>query len=258
MNSWPSGRVMAAAFNFKPMMNRWEIFLFCLFSAPDYTTQLLDTKLDNKRKPAFQDLIKYRQKTIANFARMNELINYILKFGNLNQQQIEFIQSKATEMELQKDDYFSEAGKIPRYLGFVLEGVFRFCYYNNKGEEITSYFIDENSFFSDQQKFETQTAASNYIQAVTKCKLLVFSKKDLNDIANTIIGWDKIETKIYQKCMTEAVERRSPLVSEDAATRYLSFMEKFPTLVNRVPLSYIASYLGITQQSLSRIRKNIR
>jgi hypothetical protein len=48
------------------------------------------------------------------------------------------------------------------------------------------------------------------------------------------------------------------LVSQDAATRYLEFIEKFPTLLNRVPQSYIASYLGITQSSLSRIRKNIR
>ncbi|WP_445430793.1 hypothetical protein [Chryseobacterium indoltheticum] len=54
------------------------------------------------------------------------------------------------------------------------------------------------------------------------------------------------------------MDRRSPLVSEDATTRYLSFLEKFPKVANRVPLSYVASYLGITQQSLSRIRKNIR
>jgi len=56
----------------------------------------------------------------------------------------------------------------------------------------------------------------------------------------------------------DAMDRRSPLVSEDATTRYLSFLEKYPMLINRIPLSYIASYLGITQQSLSRIRKNIR
>ena len=74
---------------------------------------------------------------------MNELINYILKFGNLNQQQIEFIKRKTTELELKTDDFFSEAGKIPMHIGFVVEGVFRCYYYNNRGEEITNYFIDE-------------------------------------------------------------------------------------------------------------------
>jgi len=189
---------------------------------------------------------------------MEEFINYILKFGNLNKQQTDFIMSKANTLELHKDEYFSEAGKIPRQVGFILEGVIRFCYYNNKGEEITHSFIEENNFVSDQQRFEAQVVASDYIQAVTHCKLLVFSKKDWDEIGNTIIGWEAITGLIVKNCLLKTIERRSPLVSEDASTRYLLFFEYFPGLVNRIPLSHIASYLGITQQSLSRIRKNIR
>jgi CRP-like cAMP-binding protein len=189
---------------------------------------------------------------------MKEFINYVLQFGNLNKQQIDFILSKAETLELHKDDYFSEAGKIPRHVGFILEGIVRFCYYNNKGEEITHSFVDENNFVSDQQKFEAQVVASDYVQAVTPCKMLVFSKKSWDEIGNTIVGWDAIITRITKNCLLKAIERRSPLVSEDATTRYLSFIEQFPGLVNRVPLSHVASYLGITQQSLSRIRRNIR
>ena len=189
---------------------------------------------------------------------MEEFINYVLKFGNLNKQQTDFIMSKAKTKELHKDDYFSEAGKIPRLVGFMIEGVVRFYYYNNKGEDITQYFVDENNFVSDQQRFEAQVVASEYIQAVTDCKMLTFSKKDWDDIGNTIVGWDAITGLIMKNCLLKTIERRSPLVSEDATTRYLSFIEHFPGLVNRVPLSHIASYLGITQQSFSRIRKNIR
>ena len=189
---------------------------------------------------------------------MKELINYILQFGDLNKQQTDLIMSKVKIIELRKDDFFSEAGKIPREVGFILEGIVRFCYYNNKGQEITHHFIDENNFVSDQQKFELQVLASEYIQAVTDCKLLIFSKKDWDDIGNTIVGWHDITGLIMKNCLIKTIERRSPLVSEDATTRYLSFIENFPTLINRIPLSYVASYLGITQQSLSRIRKNIR
>lgn len=76
---------------------------------------------------------------------MKELIEYILQFGSLNQQQIDLISKKATELELPKDAYFSEAGKVAQQVGFVIDGIVRVCYYNNKGEEITKYFIDEKS-----------------------------------------------------------------------------------------------------------------
>jgi CRP-like cAMP-binding protein len=185
-------------------------------------------------------------------------INYLSQFGNLSHQQLDFVISKAGVLNLHKDEYFSEAGKIPRHVGFILEGVVRFCYYNNRGEEITQYFLDENNFVSDQQRFEAQVVSSEYIQAVTDCKLLVFSKKHWDEIENTIDGWANITSLIIKNCLLKTIERRSPLVSEDATTRYLSFIEHFPGLVNRIPLSYVASYIGITQQSLSRIRKNIR
>lgn len=189
---------------------------------------------------------------------MKELIDYILQFGDLNKEQTDFIWSKAELLELSKNDYFSEAGKVPRYVGFMLEGIVRFCYYNNKGEEITHYFIDENNFVSDYQRFEAEVAASEYIQAVTNCRVLVFSKKNWDELYNIIPDWRFTAAKIEKKCLISSIEKRSPLVAEDATTRYLSFIEQFPNLINRVPLSYIASYLGITQQSLSRIRKNIR
>lgn len=189
---------------------------------------------------------------------MKEFIEYILKFGNLNQQQIEFISSVATQLELRKDEYFSEAGKISQQVGFILDGIIRVCYYNNKGEEITKYFIEENNLVVDLNSFDNEIPSSSYVEAITDCKLIVFSKKQWKELSNTIIGWDVIVHKITSKALLQKVERISPLLAQDATTRYLKFLEIYPTLANRIPLSYIASYLGVTQSSLSRIRKNIR
>lgn len=189
---------------------------------------------------------------------MDALIQYLLQFGNLNSRQIDFITSRATELQIQKDDYFSEAGKIAKQVGFILEGILRVCYYNNKGEDVTSYFIDENNFVVDLDSFDNKIPSSGYVHAVIDCKLIVFSVQDWEEINNTIVGWESIVNKIVKKSLIQKIERRSPLVSEDATTRYIAFMEKYPTVCNRIPLSYLASYLGITQSSLSRIRKNIR
>jgi len=187
---------------------------------------------------------------------MEKFIEYVLQFGNLNKQQIDLIASKATTLALRKDEYYWEAGKTVKQIGFLTDGVIRVFYCNNKGEEITRYFIDENHLILSGNSDEVFTP-SEYLSAITDCRLVVFSKQDWKDICATIIGWDNIVQKIITKHHTEKITRRSELVSQDGTTRYLDFIEKFPTLVNRVPLSFIASYLGITQSSLSRIRKNI-
>jgi CRP-like cAMP-binding protein len=189
---------------------------------------------------------------------MNPLINYVLQFGNLNQQQIEVISSKLTMAELHKEHYFSEAGKVPDSVGFIVEGVLRICYYNDRGEDITRYFVDENHMVVDINCFDNKIPASEYIQAVTNCKLIIITREDWDELSNTIVGWESIINKIIQKALIEKLGRKAPLIEQDATTRYLAFLEKFPQLANRVPLSYLASYLGITQSSLSRIRKNIR
>lgn len=188
---------------------------------------------------------------------MKAFTAYSLQFGHLNKQQVDLIETKGTEINLKKEAYFSEAGIIPRQVGFITEGIIRGCYYNNKGDEITRCFVGKDSLVVDYVNFEANTASSEYLQACTDCKLIVFSKADWEELSHTIVGWDNIKNKMVQKCMYQK-SRKGPVISQDATTRYQEFMENYPSLTNRVPLAYIASYLGITQQSFSRIRKNIR
>ena len=112
--------------------------------------------------------------------------------------------------------------------------------------------------FVDIESFNTGVCSSAYVQAVTDCRLIIFNKKDWQELLDTIVAWEAIVHKMIAKALILKVERRSPLVTEDATERYLRFLEIYPNVVNRIPLSYVASYLGITQSSLSRIRKSIR
>ncbi|GCC53709.1 Crp/Fnr family transcriptional regulator [Chryseotalea sanaruensis] len=188
---------------------------------------------------------------------MQQLIELLLQYSPLTKQQIELIGSKTEIRKLKTGDYFSEAGRTANEVGFVTQGIFRVCYYSKDGNEITRYFIDENNFLVDLNSYTYQIPSSEYIQAVTDVELVVFKRKDLTDIANTIVGWDKITNQITTKAFLDKVNRISPMLAEDATTRYKKFLDQFPKLALRIPLSYLASYLGITQQSLSRIRKNI-
>lgn len=188
---------------------------------------------------------------------MEALINYLLQFGNLNPQQIELIKSKAVFKKIKKEEYYHEAGKIPREVIFLLEGIMRVCYYNHKGDDVTKYFINENHFLADINSYNQEIPSAEYVQAVTDCAYFAFSKTAMKELSMTIIEWDTIVSKITAKGLADKVNKISPMMTEDATERYLSFLEKFPNLVNRIPLSYLASYLGITPSSLSRIRKNI-
>ncbi len=188
---------------------------------------------------------------------MEKLINYLLQFGQLNKIQIGFVQSHVTKIILKKEQFFSEAGKISNKVAFIEEGVLRVNYFNSGGEELTKYFLDENNFAVDINSYNNKIPSSEYIQAVTDCKLLVLTVKGMEELSRTIIGWDEIISKITAKALIEKVNRISPMMSEDGKARYLSFLEKFPGMANRIPLSMLASYLGITQSSLSRIRRGI-
>ncbi|MFC4210555.1 Crp/Fnr family transcriptional regulator [Pedobacter lithocola] len=188
---------------------------------------------------------------------MEEMIDYILKFGSITPQQIDLIKSKAEVIHLKKGTYFSEANKLAKQVGFITEGIIRVCYYGNKGEEYTRCFVLENRFVVDSSSFFNDTPSSEYVEAVTDCTLLVFSKSAFTELSNIVKNWSDIFTRILTDALMKKVQASNTLLNQDATTRYTKFLELFPNVANQVPLSMLASYLGITQSSLSRIRKNI-
>ena len=103
-----------------------------------------------------------------------------------------------------------------------------------------------------------QVSSTEYIQAVTDYQLLVFSQDILQELSATIIGWDELIHKITTKALLDKVNRVSPMLAETGSERYLHFMQRYPSLVHRIPLTLLASYLGLTKSSLSRIRRNSR
>lgn len=188
---------------------------------------------------------------------MNTLINNLLLFGNLNKQQIQLVLSKCVKHEIKRDEFYQEAGRIPSKFAFLVNGVFRVSYYNNKGEEVTKYFLNENHFVVDLDSYNQRKPFPEYILAVTDCTYITLSREALKELSVTIAGWNDMLNKIISKALVEKVSKVSMMMAEDATERYLNFFNRFPKLANWIPLSYLASYLDITQSSLSRIRRSV-
>lgn len=188
---------------------------------------------------------------------MEELITYLLQFGDLDTVQRALIQEKARWKTVGKGAYFAEAGKVSTQIGYVTEGVFRVCYYDKTGDSFTRYFVYENRFVVDMNSFRDETPSAEYIEAITDCRVLVFSKADFMQLSAQIPGWDDIFVKITSYVLENKLKFTGNMLVQDAQQRYLNFLAHYPGLANRVPLNMLASYLGITPSSLSRIRKNI-
>lgn len=185
---------------------------------------------------------------------MENFIEYINQFEEFSTEQIDFVQQKASYLDLKKDEYFIEAGRVFKSVGIILEGIMRICYFDNKGNEITKIFLEPVHLLLGMEN----VPSSEYIQAITDCKMLVFKLEDWKEINQVIPNWEGMVQKSERSALIKKLRLVSPLVSQDASTRYKEFLIKYPLLANKIPLAYIASYIGITQQSLSRIRKNIR
>ena len=188
---------------------------------------------------------------------MKEFLNCLLRYSALNEHDIDLIKSKTQLKAIKKGDCFLETGKVAKQLGFVKTGVLSVCYLNDQGEEITKAFITEHHFALNISSFNNKTPSEVNFKALSDCTLLVILEKDLTELAAEIPCWNTIFSKIAAAALTSKLKISNNMLIQDAKTRYLEFLRIYPGLANRIPLSALASYLGIKQSSLSRIRKNL-
>ncbi len=188
---------------------------------------------------------------------MNLFVNYLKQFGHLNEESSSLLSNLMVQQQFKANEYFLSAGEYSNKIGFIEEGVFRIVFYNKEGDEITRYFLSENQFVVDLYAFNNHVVSGEYIQAVTPSRLTILDRDTLQTLSRKIPQWDKLLNTLTQNALMEKLYNRSDLVNKDAKTKYLDFIKKNPKLIHRIPLGYLASYLGIKQQSLSRIRNQI-
>lgn len=156
---------------------------------------------------------------------------------------------------LKKQEFFVQERKLCREAGFLLAGIMRYFGYDEEGNEQTCYFAMDNDFVVEPYSFPAQVPATTFnLQNVTSCEIAVISYDKHKTLCNVYPKWAEIYNSLVQKAMGALIDQKA-MLAYDAAKRYEHFVAQYPLLAERVPLQYIASYLGITQPSLSRLRK---
>lgn len=183
--------------------------------------------------------------------------NYLKSFNVLTDDEIENFIQLSTKRELNKSDYFIREGEICKEVAFVLTGTFRSFYVSDKGEENTYCIVFPNNFMTAYSSFITGQCTSENIQAITTVELLVIPKNKIDNLAMKNPNWVKFLKIVAEQQYIELEKRIFQLQKNNASQRYADLIENHPKYIKNIPLQYLASYLGITQRHLSRIRKEI-
>jgi len=188
----------------------------------------------------------------------NPLISFLKLFGDIPAADEALITGALDCRSYKEGDYLFKAEKVCRELFFICEGVLRIVVINENGDEVTHFFLKENQFCSILNSFNNGVVAHESIQAACNAEVLVMSRQSLDKLYNQLPYLKPLITQITHQALLDKIAIRTAYLGQDSTTRYKMFMMRQPEIALRITLSDIASYLGITPQSLSRIRKNIR
>lgn len=168
------------------------------------------------------------------------------------------LRSGFTERAVKRRGYLLQAGEICRYYTFVVSGCFKLYAVDKIGKEYNLQFAAENDWIADISSFYAIKPSQLYIEAIEHAVILQISRDELVGLYNRYHKFDRNFRIIIEQKFIELQNRVLQNISSTAEERYLLFLEQYPALYNRLPNTQIASYLGITPEFLSKIRKEIK
>lgn len=187
----------------------------------------------------------------------SQLIAYLETFKPIPENDRLTISEAFEEKVFKEGDSLFESQHVIKQLYFICDGILRILVRNEQGNEITHFFLKEDHFCTILNSFNNQVVAHESIQAACDCKVLAISKSRLLKLYDRFPYLKETVNHLTQQTLLEKINIRNSYLGHDSSARYQLFLERQPDIARRVALSDIASYLGITPQSLSRIRRNI-
>lgn len=184
------------------------------------------------------------------------LKNNILEKISITDAEMELVARYFRSKSVRKRKDFNRLGDVCKDLAFVYKGSMRCYSIDDKGMEHISRFAFENYWLADLHSFFTNTVSAYTIEAMEDTELLVISNVDLDRIHLEVPIMERFFRKLFVNAYTFTLERLNNNVSQSVEVRYNNLLQSHPHLFQRIPLTYIASYLGTTPETISRIRRN--
>lgn len=188
---------------------------------------------------------------------MQVLIDYFQAYLPFKVEEKELIISKVTLRNIKRRQMILQEGVVCKYYFFVMEGCFKMYAVDEKGNEHNLQFAAEKDWITDIGSFHAQKPSKLFIEAIEPSVILQIEQQDLYFLYTNIPKLNIIFKVIIENKFIELQNRVLQNISSTGQQRYLNFLEQYPNLASRLPNTQIASYLGITPEFLSKIRKDI-
>lgn len=185
-----------------------------------------------------------------------EIINSIKKITSFPNSEIEFILNKFETKIIKRKTNLLAAGEIAKEIYFVVKGCLR-LYYEKDGDDISGFFFTEEMFAGAYDSFISRQPSRHYIETLENSELLVISYTNYIKLFDEFPRMNEFVRKILEDRFISLHKLFTSQILDSPQERYLNLLKNNPELINRIPQRHIATFLGITPVSLSRIRNRI-
>jgi cAMP-binding proteins - catabolite gene activator and regulatory subunit of cAMP-dependent protein kinases len=186
-----------------------------------------------------------------------KLIDFIQSGHTLSKADMDLIVQYFEPVLFPKNRIIEEEGKVPKYLYYIVSGYLRLFYYNETGDEITTHINCPPGFFTSYFSFVNESKSNDNVECITECELLRITKADLGSLTSKSLTMKDFSIGVFQQSIAYNETRSVELATLSAEQRYRKLIENYPGILHNVPITYIASFLGMKPESLSRIRRKL-
>ena len=196
--------------------------------------------------------------TIAMTEREENVFRQLKDFAPLTDKDLAESEPFWKARKMKKGDFFNMQQMVCNDLGLIVKGIFRIYYRDpDTKEDKNIFFFSENQFVVSFRSFVSRSACWYFIEAMEDAEIFFISYQDLNNLYETHPTWAKFGRLLAELFFKIAQTRTEEFIFFSHEERYKRLLHEHPDIINRIPAYHIASYLGITNPSLSRIRKRI-
>ncbi|NCT73729.1 MAG: Crp/Fnr family transcriptional regulator [Chitinophagaceae bacterium] len=186
-----------------------------------------------------------------------QLTNYIANHIAVSDTELETILSYFKPLKLKKNELLLTHGQTSQRTFFVGNGCLRIFFINEDGQDATRYFAFENQFATALVSFITSEPSEEFIQAAEHTELLYITHNDFHFLLDKIPKWEKFYRHYLEKAYVNNTKRLMSFLTQDATEKYRQLLDENPIIVRRLPNKMVASYLNISQETLSRLKSRI-